>query len=388
MERIYLDYASITPVDKRVVREMKKYSRREYANPSAWHKEGVEAGKAIIAAREKIAGFIHAHPDEIVFTSGGTEANNIAIMGTIEAIRRAGVDYKDIHILGSAIEHSSVRECFVELKRRGVEVEEVKVDSRGGVLVDDLEKKIRANTVLISVMMVNNETGVVQPIREVSRILRHSKNEKKPLFHTDVSQAVYQELNVEKLGIDLLTLDASKMYGPSGTGALFVRRNTPIEPIIFGGGQENGLRSGTENLPGVMGFAKAVELLANELKKEVSRLAELKRFFTEELMKIRPDAKLNGEGADASPHIANISIPGIDNEFFVLQLDAKGVACSTKSSCLRDEGDSYVLRVMGADGNSSVRFSFGRWTTRREIKRTIRILRQCGTTRRIPRLSP
>ncbi len=184
-------------------------------------------------------------------------------------------------------------------------------------------------------------------------------------------------MNVDQLGVDVLTLDGSKVYGPRGIGALYVRRNTPIEPIIFGGGQENGLRSGTENLPGIMGLAKALEIVGKERAKEAVRIRELKNYFMSELKKIRSDVIVNAGGDHDSsvPHILNVSIPGIDNEFLLFQLDAAGIACSTKSSCLRDDDESYVLKAMGADSNTSLRFSSGRWTKRFEIDRVLKVLK-------------
>ncbi|MDE2011234.1 MAG: cysteine desulfurase [Patescibacteria group bacterium] len=422
--RIYLDYASLTPIDKRVIAEMKEYSSAKYANASSWYKEGVAAKKALDEARSKVAGFIHAHPDEIVFTSGGTEANNMAIMGTIEALRKNGAKYEDMHALQSAVEHSSVRECFAELGRRGVAIEEVKVDGRGAVSIDDLKNKLRANTAIVSVMAVNNETGVIQPVREIAKAIRDARRagvppEKRtsppserfkssggkmgsrfhfanlsnggevrfsggtgteqypyPFLHCDAAQATYQEMNMEKLAVDLLTIDGSKICGPRGVGALYARRRINIAPVVFGGGQENKLRSGTENLPAIMGLAKAVELLRNGKEAESARLIKLRDYFVSEVRKMRAGVKVNGEGAEISPHIANVSIRGIDNEFFIMQLDANGVACSTKSSCLRDEGESYALNAMGADSKSSIRFSFGRSTTSRQLKRAVSIIRR------------
>jgi cysteine desulfurase len=388
--RIYLDYASLTPIDRRVWREMKKYSSMEYANPSSWYKEGVAAKNAMDNDRKIIADFVHAHTDEIIFTSGGTEANNLAILGPIEYLHDNGIEYSNMHILASEIEHSSVLECIAEAKKRGVQTDLIEVDRLGIVKLDDLKKKIKANTVIVSIMTVNNETGVIQPIKEIAKIIRHFRNMnmfrfvatkreasefKYPIFHTDAAQAAnFQELNVEQFGVDLLTLDGSKIYGPRSIGALYIRRNIPIEPIIFGGGQEKGMRSGTENISQIMGFAKAVQIIRNESMKENSRINELKRHFILGLKSIKSDIFVHGENAPISPHIANVSIPGIDNEFFLLQLDAKGIACSTKSSCLRDTDESYVLKAMKADSKNSIRFSFGRWTKMRHIKKALKII--------------
>lgn len=382
--RIYLDYASLTPIDERVLREMGKYSRAEYANPSSWCKEGVKAKKAMDDGRKIIADFIHAHTDEIIFTSGGTEANNLALLGPIEYSHSKGVEYKNMRILISEIEHSSIIECAAELKRRGVQVDSIDVDSSGVVKLDDLKKKIKTNTAIVSVMAVNNETGVIQPIREIAKIVRHFKSSSAtemddefeyPILHTDAAQAAcFQELNVEQLGIDLLTLDGSKVYGPRGIGALYIRRNTPIKGTIFGGGQEMGMRPGTENIPAIMGFAKALYIIRGERMREISRLGELKRYFISRLRSIKSNIIVNGGSAETSPHIANVSIPEIDNEFFLFQLDANGVVCSTKSSCLRDADESYVLKAMEADSKTSIRFSFGRGTKRRHIKKVLRII--------------
>lgn len=372
--RIYLDYASLTPIDRRVLRELKKYSSIKYANPSSWHKEGVFAKSAMNDSRKRVADFIHAHIDEIIFTGGGTEANNLALLGPIDYLHSKGIEYKDMHVLVSEIEHSSVLECATELKRRGVQVDFIGVDSSGVVRLDDLKNKIKANTIIVSVMTVNNETGVVQPIREIAKIVRHAKN---PLFHTDAAQAAcFQELNVERLGVDLLTIDGSKIYGPRGIGALYIRRNTPIEPIIFGGGQEKGMRSSTENIPAIMGFAKALDIIKSIYVRENARIGVLRDYFIEGLKIIRSDIVIHGQGTEVSPHIANISIPGIDNEFLLLQLDASGIACSTKSSCLRDIDESYALKAMGADSKTSIRFSFGRWTKERHLKKTLKIIKK------------
>jgi len=400
MKRIYLDCASLTPIDPRVLREMKKYYSPEYANPSSLYREGVAAKKALEEGRKMVADFIHAHADEVVFTSGGTEANGLALEGAGRAAHRNGIAKP--HIIISAIEHSSIMETAAMLEKHGVSVTRLPVDARGIISLEELKKSITPDTFMVSIMTVNNETGVIQPIREIVKIVRDWKKQGSnhpstssgqakisayPLFHTDAAQALYEDLNMEKTGIDLLTLDSSKMYGPRSTGCLYIRRGTPIEPIVYGGGQEAGMRSGTENIPAVRGFAKALEIIQKEgsnhpstssgqakKQKESARLLVLRTYFIDQLKRIRPDIVIHGEGGQVSPHILNVSIPGIDNEFFVLQLDAKGIACSTKSSCLRDEDESYVLKAIGADSSTSVRFSFGRWTKKGHVKKAIRVI--------------
>jgi cysteine desulfurase len=377
MKRIYLDYASLTPIDPRVLREMKAYSSRVYANPSSLYKEGVTAKKALAEGRAKAASYLNAHADEIVFTSGGTEANALALEGVGRAAVHAGFVNPAAgmkpHIIVSSIEHSSIIETAAMLEKHGCEITRLPVDRNGVISIDELKKAIKSNTVLVSIMMVNNEIGSIQPIKEIAKVIRRARNGNYPLFHTDAAQALYEEMDVQKLGVDLLTLDGGKVYGPRGIGALYVKRGTPIEQIIYGGGQERGLRSGTENLPAVMGFGKALEIAGREVrnKKEGARVQALKRIFIDGLKSIRPDIKINGDSNVSAPHILNISIPGIDNEFLLFQLDAKGIACSTKSSCLRDEDESYVLKSIGADSRASMRLSFGRWTTKGEIKKAL-----------------
>ncbi|MFA6432213.1 MAG: cysteine desulfurase family protein [Candidatus Paceibacterota bacterium] len=380
MKRIYLDYASLTPVDPRVLREMKAFSAPKYANPSSLYKEGVAAKKTMEEGRKKVAEFIRAHSDEIVFTSGGTEANGLALEGVGLAAHRSEIQKP--HLIISGIEHSSIMEQVGMLEKHGVEVTRLAVDSSGVVSLDELKKAIKPSTFLISIMTVNNEIGTVQPIREIAKIVRWARtNTTKsnyPLLHTDACQAaLHYDLNVEQLGVDLLTLDGSKVYGPRGIGALYIKRNTPIEPIIYGGGQERGLRSGTENVSAIMGFAKALELAGKERTKETVRINGLKADFLRGLKAIRPDMSVNPSQdklSATSPHILNVSIPGIDNEFFVLQLDAAGIAISTKSSCLRDVEESYVLKAIGAHSKESVRFSFGRWTKPGDIRKALKTI--------------
>lgn len=379
MSRIYLDYASLSPIDPRIIREMKHFSSISYANPSSIYKEGVLAKKALETGRKMVAEFLGAHSHEIFFTGGGTEANNIAIFGAQKAYELKNKEKG--HIIISAIEHSSVMEIVFELEKRGVHVTYLSVGKSGVIDMRELKKSIRADTFLVSIMTVNNEIGTIQPIKEIAKIIRQAKSEIAPniLFHTDASQAaLYIDLKVLKNGVDLLTLDSSKIYGPRGIGALFIKRGIVIEPTIFGGGQERGIRSGTENVPAVMGFAKALEIASKEFPKAMKNVSSLKEEFWIGLKSIRSDITRNPMGAnesDLAPHILNVNIPGIDNEFFVLKLDAKGISCSTKSSCLRDQDESYVLKAIGADSGTSIRFSFGRWTKRGDIKKTLKILR-------------
>lgn len=370
------------------------YSSSKYANPASLCMEGVAGKKVLIDARKKVANFIHAHSDEIVFTSGGTESNNIALRGVVEMAKSKGIDRP--HIVISAIEHSSVIETAKVLEKMGCEITIIPVDKTGVVSVDKLKDTIKKNTVLVSIMTVNNEIGTIQPIRGIAKIIRDIKKsfgrspvDNYPLFHTDASQAyLCEDFFVERLGVDLLTLDSGKMYGPRGVGCLYVKRGISIEPIISGGGQEEGLRSGTENIPGIMGFAKAIDLIQSEIginsRLEFQRLNNYRAMMIAGLKKIDSRIIINGDGANFSPHILNVSIPDIDNELFVIRLDAKGIACSTKSSCLHDEDESYVLRAIGADSLTSVRFSFGRWTKQRDIFKALEVVEYILSIKGIP----
>jgi cysteine desulfurase len=347
MKRIYLDYASLTPIDTKVMREMKKYSDEEYTNPSALYASAMKARKALDDAKSRVAKVLHAHPDEIIFTSGGTESNQLVLN-----------QFRGKKIVISSIEHSSLL--------KNAEATHILVDSHGRIDLDLLKKSITSETALVSIMMVNNEIGSLQPIQDIAKIVRDARKALGTtiIFHTDACQAaIHLPLYVEKLGIDLMTLDGAKMYGPRGVGMLYVRRGT----LELG-------RAGTENIPGIMGFAKALELAEQNREKETARITELKNFFIHELLKINPEIKINGSVEYSSPHILNVSIPNIDNEFFVLKLDAKGVECSTKSACLRDENESYVLKAIGADSKTSVRFSFGKNTTKSQLKKTLKII--------------
>lgn len=389
-----MDYASLTPIDRRVLAVMKKYSAAGYANPSSWYREGVAAKTILNDSRKTVAEVIHAHADEIFFTAGGTEANNMAIIGAVEALRAKDVPYADMHVIVSAIEHSSVRECANYLSDREVAVDVIGVTPAGIVDLDELKKKIRPNTVIVSIMTVNNEIGTIQPIREIAKIIRHARKHNAetspftfvegasyPLFHTDAAQAGYVELNVEQLGVDLLTLDGSKVYGPRGIGALYKRRTVEIAPVIHGGGQEKKLRSGTENLPAIAGLAQALSQNEKLRRTESLRLRDIREQFIRELRMVLPNAVINGDPYEVSPHIVSVTIPRVDAEFLVLQLDAAGIACSTKSSCLRDEEESYVLRAIGQDSRATVRFSFGRKSRTRDVRRTVKqIMIKLGQT--------
>ncbi|MBI5005175.1 MAG: cysteine desulfurase [Candidatus Lloydbacteria bacterium] len=403
MKRIYLDYAAGAPLDARVFEAMKPYFLNEQGNPSAIYKEGVEAKKAVEEARAKIARAIFAHPDEIIFTSGGTESNNLAIFGIAREAHAAGI--KKPHIITSVIEHPSVLNACRALEKNGeAKVDYIGVDDNGIVSLAELKKALRPETVLVSIMYANNEIGTIQPIREIAKIIRlHKKNHlvveppsqlggsttkstKWPIFHTDACQAMnYLDVHVERLGVDLLAFNGAKIYGPKGVGALYKKRNVPLVPTFYGGGQEKGLRSGTENVPAIVGLAKALEIARSVAEKESARQTKLRDYFISKLLlDIRcPTVEhptVNGSRKWRLPNNINISFPNVESQLMVILLDAKGVAVSAKSACSsEDEGASYVVSSLGGPkwlADNSVRFSLGRETTKKEINKTIMVLRE------------
>ncbi|MBI5817293.1 MAG: cysteine desulfurase [Candidatus Yonathbacteria bacterium] len=383
MKRVYLDHAAATPLDPRVFAAMKPFMTKEFGNPGALYREGVVAKNAVLLARKKVAQILFAHPDEIIFTGSGTESNNLAIEGVVKNAREKHCG-KNPHIITSAIEHPSVLSVCQALERRGIAVSYIGVDGNGIIKLDELKKAFRKETMLVSVMYANNEIGTVEPIREIAKIIRmwrKQHNTSFPYFHADACQAAnYLPLHIERLGVDLLTLNGSKIYGPKGVGTLFVRRGVSLSPIMYGGGQERGLRPGTENIAGIVGFAEAL-LIAEKMKeKESKRLTALRDYFVSSVLKKIPGALLNGDVVRRLPNNINISIPGIESEHIIIELDAHGVAASARSACKSmDEEGSHVIMALGRNTvgtESGVRFTLGRSTTKKDVDYAVRVLSQ------------
>jgi cysteine desulfurase len=361
--RIYMDYAASTPVDAEVLKAMMPYFAEDFGNANSIHQEGVKAKQALDAARKSVADILNARDEEIVFTSGGTESNSLAIVGVID-------DIKNSHAVTSVIEHPSVLEVFKALEKRGLDVSYIEVDETGVVNPKDVRDAIKENTVLVSVMYVNNEIGTIQPINEIAKGVRSKKKEYNSniLFHTDASQApLYLPLNTLKLGVDMMTLGGQKIYGPKGVGCLYKKKDIKI------------IKAGTENIPLIIGFAKAFELADKNRESETKRVTELRDYFIDELNKEIPEAELNGNRELRSPNNINIYIPNIDGEFFTVLLDSKGIACSTKSACKVDDEDegSYVIQALGYSkerSKSSLRFSLGKDTTKKDIDYVVKTL--------------
>ena len=370
MKRIYLDYAATTPVDPVVFEAMKPYFTEMFGNPSSVHSCGQEVRDAIEVARGQVARMIGAEPSEIVFTSGGTEANNQALKGIAFSLKDKGN-----HIITSTLEHHSVSETCEYLEKAGCEVTFIPVDKFGMVDPSDIKKAITKKTILISIMHANNEIGTIQPIAEIAHIARAAG----VYFHTDAVQtAGHLEINVKKLGLDFLSMSAHKLYGPKGTGALYIRDGIQIESLLRGGAQEQGRRASTENVPGIVGFGKAAGLATAEMKKEMAREIELRQKLISGLQEKIKDTFLNGHPSERLPNNANLSIYGIEGEAILLNLDLENICVSTGSACSSGNMEpSHVLLAMKVPAEiarCSVRFSLGRWTTEAEIDKVLQVL--------------
>ncbi|MDR7402498.1 MAG: cysteine desulfurase NifS [Armatimonadota bacterium] len=360
--RIYMDYAATTPVDPRVVEAMLPYFTERFGNASSVHQFGQEAREAVERAREAVARAIGARPAEIVFTSGATESDNFAILGTAWANEDRGR-----HIITSAVEHHAVLEPCRFLESRGFEVTYLPVDRYGRVDPDDVRRAIRPDTILISVMHANNEIGTLQPVAEIARLGR----ERGILVHTDATQSVgILPVDVDDLGVDLLSLSAHKRYGPKGVGALFIRRGARVARIQHGGAHERNRRAGTENVPGIVGLGAALELAMELREDEAARLRRLRDRLIAGLLEIE-GARLNGHPAERLPGNVNVSFAGTDSESLLLALDLRGVAASSGSACTAGSLEpSHVLSAIGLPPEvaaGTLRLSLGRGTTEQDV---------------------
>jgi len=372
-KKIYLDYAASTPLDPKALKAMLPYLKKEYGNPSSSHTFGQEAKVAIEKARVRVAKFLNCQPLEVIFTSGATEANNLAIQGLLRSL-----NFKP-HIITTQIEHESVLSPLQELESEGLaEVTYVPVDREGIVKVEDVEKAIRPNTALVSVMYANSEIGTVQPIEEIGKLIKNLKL--KILFHTDAAQAAqFLPCEVQKLGVDMLTLSAHKFYGPKGTGALFMREGVLLDPLVFGGGQEQGVRSGTENVAGIVGMGEAVEKVQNpKTKIQNITIRQLRDQLIRGVLRNIPQSSLTGSLQARLPNNAHFCFEGVEGEVLLMALDEKGIAVSTGSACSEKTHEpSHVLLALGMsaqDAMSCVRITLGSHTTKEEIEKTVKTL--------------
>lgn len=366
MTAIYLDYAATTPVHPEVVEAMLPYFTGVYGNASSTHSAGREARGAINEARDTIAAFIGCAASQLVFTSGGTESNNMALFGAAAA--RAG---SGKHIITSQTEHHAVLHTCEQLEKQGYEVSYLPVDASGRIQLEDLERAIRTDTILISIMYVNNEVGTIQPIQQIGELARS----KGILFHVDAVQAMgHTPIDLSRLPVDLMSFSAHKIYGPKGIGALYIAKQVKLEPLLHGGNQERKRRAGTENTPSIAGFSKAVKIIDSnryemQQKMEMLRLEMVKKLE----QRLGPDqAVINGHSVERLPHILNISFPGVSTESMLMNLDLEGIAAASGSACTSGSLEvSHVLKAMRLPEGimkSAVRFSFGSVTTSEDIE--------------------
>ncbi|HPA25922.1 MAG TPA: cysteine desulfurase family protein [bacterium] len=387
MSKIYFDHAATTPVDKRVLEVMLPYFNEKFGNASSVHSFGGEALKAVDESRQKIADFFNCNPEEIIFTSGATEADNLAIMGVVFA---SNYLEKKIHIITTEFEHPAVLETCKYLEKQGVEASYIKPGSDGVIKVSDIEKEIKDNTVLISVMYVNNEIGTIQPIKEIGELVKKINAERMKLdpstppavagvarddtlcqiyFHTDAVQAaLYCEMKVNNFGVDLLALSGHKIYGPKGVGVLYIKRGTRLQSMQHGGRHEFGKRAGTLNTPLIVGMGKAVELIQ---ARDLNKVKFLRDYLWQELQKNISDVTLNGSWEERTPVNLNVSVQGVEGEALLLGLDMAGIAISTGSACSSGSLEpSHVLMAIGLSheaAHGSLRITLGEENTQEEI---------------------
>jgi len=376
---IYLDYAATTPIHPEVTKEMLPFINEYFGNPSSIYECGRFSKTAIEVSRNKVAKLIGADDDEIVFTSGGTEADNLALKGICPPRNMSRN-----HIITSVIEHHAVLETCNFLKTTGYEITFLPVDEYGLVRTKDVEEAITEKTALLSIMHANNEIGTIEPISEISQIAKKYR----VYFHTDAVQTVgHIPVNVNDLGVDLLSISAHKFYGPKGIGALYVRRGTELYSFLHGGGQERGFRAGTENVAGLVGFGKAAELALQNMDLEAERLSRLRDEFIRGILYSIESAHLNGHPVRRLPNNVNISIDSVDGETIVIMLDSHNICASTGSACSsRSLGLSHVLSSLGVSyekNNGSVRFSLVKWTSEEDIEKVLNVLRDIVATLKV-----
>jgi len=370
MRRIYLDHSATTPLHPEVIDFMTEVMQNIYGNPSSWHYFGREAKKLVDEARQKVADLIGANPEEIYFTSGGTESDNIAILGTAHAKAKKGK-----HIITSSVEHHAVLDSCIQMAKAGFDVTFLPVDQYGMVDPDQLKKEIRSDTVLISIMHANNENGTIQPIEEIGKIAK----EYGVIFHTDCVQSVGKiPVHVDDLGVDMLTLSGHKIYGPKGIGVLYKRKGVQVEPLFYGGGQERKIRPGTENTLGIIGLGKAAEISVRDFQTENVRVKALRDRLIQGVLEKIPEVRLNGHPQKRLPHNAHFSFANIEGETLLQNLDMKGIGVSSGSACSSgSQSPSHVLTATGWPQGSvygSVRITLGRDNTQEDIDYVLEVL--------------
>jgi len=383
MNRIYLDNNATTPVDATVLEAMLPYLSGEFGNASSIHGYGQRARAAGETAREQVAALLNARPQEIVFTSGGTESDNHAIFGVVEPLLGATPP----HIITSSIEHEAVLNTCQALEKQGASVTYLRVSREGRIDLDALRSAIRPETALITVMHANNELGTLQPLEEIGRIAA----EQDIYFHSDAVQSAGKiPVDVQAQRLDLLSLSAHKLYGPKGVGAIYIKSGTRLRQFLYGGHHQRGFRPGTENVAAIVGLGKAAEIARHSLQEEAARIAGLRDRLEQALLASIPDCRANGAGASRTPNTSNITFSGIEGEALVIALDLKGLACSTGAACSSGAvAPSHVLTAIGlppSEARASIRFSLGRHTTAAEVDAALEIVP--AAVRQLRKLSP
>lgn len=371
-EHIYLDNAASTPVADEVIAEMLPYMKQHYGNPSSIHKFGRETTRAIQLARKRVAELINASPREITFTSGGTEADNLAIKGAATQARNSG---KGNGIIASSIEHDAVLEPCKDLEHMGFQITYLPVTSEGRIRQSDLRDALSPNVALVSIMYANNEVGTIQAIKDLVKIAHDSG----ALFHSDAVQAAGKiPIDVRSIGVDMVSLSSHKINGPKGVGALYVKNGVKLAPILHGGGQESALRSGTENVPGIVGFGRACQLAGERMQLYRQRVTAMREYLVAKVLKEIPHSRLNGSPSDRLPNNAHFTFFGVNGEDLIIKLDEYGVAASTGSACsVKRQKPSHVLKAMGfsyEEITGSLRLSIGLQNTEQEIDRAVMAL--------------
>jgi len=381
---IYLDHSATTPVDKRVLKAMLPYFFGKFGNASSLHSFGQAAANAVSEAREKVAKFLSSSAEEVIFTSGATEADNLAIFGLVNALRKN--NNGKLHAITSAIEHPAILEPCKRLESQGVEVTYLPVKTNGLIDLAVFKKAIKDETALVSIMYVNSEVGIIQPIAEMGKIIAEVNraraeqgNKNKIYFHTDAVQALnFLNCDVKYLGVDMLSLSGHKIYGPKGIGSLFVKTGTPLQGAQLGGHHEKNLRSGTLNVPGIVGLGEAIKNCGREREKNNQKISKLRNEFVASVKRLVPRAVVNTDIKNSTPSHANISFIGAEGESILIALDLEGVAVSTGSACASTSLQaSPVLLAMGIreeDSHSTIRFTFGKDNTAAEVKKVLKVL--------------
>ena len=380
--QVYLDYQSSKPVDPRVVDAMRPWFTERFGNPSSLHQDGDEATDALERSRERIAQFIGANKDEIIFTSGATESNNLAIIGYVTRNRRKGD-----HIIIAESEHISIHNIAKALEKQGFKVSKAGVDQYGRVSVEKLRRKVIDTTILVSIGWASSEIGTIQPMHEIADVL-HGRG---IAFHSDaVAAEGLLPIDLRKMPIDLLTVSSNDIYGPKGIGALYIRKNINIAPIMPGGGQERGLRSGSENMPAIVGMAAAAQIMASEMPQEASRLVQYRDRLIEGVLRRIPRSHLNGHPSERLPNNAHFRFEGIEGESLLLSLKDEGIAVSTGSACssktLEPSHTLISCGLLHEEAHGSLEFTFGRWSKSTDVDRVLEVLP--GIVERLRGMSP